>query len=148
MSNIDSAKQILGKEGATLVIVKEGRVLFTSDSSGIRGLLQAVEKKGKEMVGSSVADKVVGRAAALLLAYSEVNEVYAFVISKEGLKVLTENRIKVEYQNMVKTILDRTGKSICPFEKFSSKIFTLDTAYEQLKTFAEEFWRTNRFLVD
>jgi len=141
MSDIDKAKQILGREGATLAIVKEGQVLFMSDSSGIRGLLQAIEKIGKEMAGSSAADKVVGRAAALLLAYSKVKEVYASVISKGGLKVLKEDGIKVVFQNMVQIILDRTGKSVCPFEKFSSQIGLSDKTYEQLKEFAEDFWK-------
>jgi hypothetical protein len=142
MRDVEVAKEILGNKGVTLVIVKEGKVLFESDSSGIRGLLQAIEKLKKEMFGSSVADRVVGRAAALLLAYSHVNEVYAFVLSREGLKVLEENRIKVEYLNLVQAVLDRTGKNICPFEKFSSEIKSLDKAYEQLKDFAEKFWKS------
>jgi hypothetical protein len=71
-----------------------------------------------------------------------VNEVYAFVLSREGLKVLEENRIKVEYLNLVQAVLDRTGKNICPFEKFSSEIKSLDKAYEQLKDFAEKFWKS------
>ena len=140
MQDIEMAKEVLGSKEATLVIVKEKRVLFESDSSGIRGLLQAIEKLGKEMAGSSVADKVVGRAAALLLAHSSVSEVYASVLSREGLKVLEENHIKVEHKNLVQIIFDQTGKNICPFEKFSSEIKSLDTAYEQLKNFAKEFW--------
>ncbi len=146
MRDIETAKSILSDKGATLAIVKEGRVLFESDSSGIRGLLQAIEKLGKEMAGSSVADKVVGRAAALLLAHSSVREVYASVLSREGLKVLEENHIKIEHENLVQIILDQTGKKICPFEKFSSEIKSLDAAYEQLKNFAKEFWGKNRIL--
>jgi hypothetical protein len=142
MRDVEVAEGILGNKGVTLAIVKEGKILFESDSSGIRGLLQAIEKLKKEMFGSSVADRVVGRAAALLLAYSHVNEVYAFVLSREGLKVLEENRIKVEYLNLVQAVLDRTGKNICPFEKFSSEIKSLDKAYEQLKDFAEKFWKS------
>jgi hypothetical protein len=142
MQDIEVAKEILSNKGVTLVIVKEGRILFKSDSSGIRGLLQAIEKLKKEMCGSSVADRVVGRAAALLLAYSHVNEVYASVLSREGLKVLEENHTKVEYLNLVQTVLDRTGKNICPFEKFSSEIKSLDKAYEQLKDFAEKLLKS------
>jgi len=145
MQDVRMAREIFDNEKAALVIVKEGRVLFKSDSSGIRGLLQAIGKLGEEMAGSSVADKVVGRAAALLLAYSSVREVYASVLSREGMKVLKENRIKIEHQTLVQTILNQTGKDTCPFEKFSSQITSLDTAYEQLKNFAEEFWRTKEF---
>jgi hypothetical protein len=142
MRDVELAKEILGNKGITLVIVKEGKILFKSDLSGICGLLQAIEKLKKEMYGSSVADKIVGRAAALLLGYSHVNEVYAPVLSKEGLKVLEENQIRIEYLNLVQTVLDRTGKNICPFEKFSSEIKSLDKAHKQLKDFAEKFWKS------
>ena len=144
MRDIEMAKKILGNKGVSLVIVKEGQILFESDSSGIRGLLQSIEKLKIEMYGSSVADRIVGRAAALLLAYSRVNEIYAFVLSRGGLEVLEENRIKVECQNLVQIIRDQTGKNICPFEKFSSEIKSLDKAFEQLKDFAEKFWKSKQ----
>jgi hypothetical protein len=142
MRDVKLAKELLGSKGVSLVIVKGGQTLFESSLSGIYGLLQAIEKLKKKMYGSSVADRVVGRAAALLLAYSRVNEVYAPILSREGLKVLEENRIKVEYLNLVQKILDKMGKKICPFERFSSEIKSPDQAYERLKEFAENFKNT------
>jgi hypothetical protein len=137
MRDVELAKELLSNKSVSLVIVKEGQILFKSGSSGIYGLLQAIEKLKKEVCGSSVADRVVGRAAALLLAYSQVNEVYSVILSREGLVVLEKNGIKVECLNLVQKILDRTGKNICPFEKFSSEITSPNEAYEQLKNFAE-----------
>jgi hypothetical protein len=139
MRDVELAKELLSSKGTSLVIVKEGKTLFESGSSGIYGLLQAIEKLKKKMSGSSVADRVVGRAAALLLAYSHVNEVYAPILSKEGQKVLEENGIKVEYLNLVQKILDQMGKNICPFERFSSEIMSPNEAYKQLRNFAENF---------
>jgi len=143
MRDVELAKELLSSKGASLVIVKGGKTLLESGSSGIYGLLQAIEKLKKKMSGSSVADRVVGRAAALLLAYSHVNEVYAPVLSKEGQNVLKQNNIKVEHHILVQKILDRTGKKICPFERFSSKIKSPVQAYEQLKEFAENLKNTN-----
>jgi hypothetical protein len=137
MRDVELAKELLGNKSVSLVIVRGGQTLFESGSSGIYGLLQAIEKLKKEMYGSSVADRVVGRAAALLLAYSHVNEVYAVILSREGLGVLQKNGIKVEYLDLVQKILDRMRKSICPFEKFSSEIKSPNQAYELLKDFAE-----------
>jgi len=144
MRDVELAKELLDNKGASLVIVKEGQLLFESAKTGIYGLLQAIEKLKNEIFGSSVADRVVGRAAALLLAYSHVNEVYAPILSMEGQKVLEENNIKVEHLNLVQKILDRTGKNICPFEKFSYNIKSPDQAYEQLKEFAQKFKNTEK----
>lgn len=143
MRDIDLAKKILSGKEVSLVITKEGKVIFKSCETGIFGLLKAIEKLGNQMRGSSVADKVVGRAAALLLAYSHTKEVYASILSIEGKKVLETNNIKVENQTLVKEILNRTGKDICPFEKFSFNINSLDQAYEQLKVFAEDILSKN-----
>jgi hypothetical protein len=137
MRDLELAKQLLNSKKTSLVIIKEGKTLFESNLSGIYGLLQAIEKLKKKMSGSSVADRVVGRAAALLLAYSHVNEVYAPILSKEGQKALEENKIKVEYLNLVDKILDRMGKNICPFENFSSQITSVNGSYEKLKNFAD-----------
>ena len=123
----------------SLVIVKDRKTLFQSNSSGIAGLIQVIDLLGQDLQGASAADKVVGRAAALLLAQFGASKVYAHTLSKEGLKVLRENDIFIEYDGLVPKILDRTGKDICPFESFSLTIRSRDEAYEKLKSCLESF---------
>jgi hypothetical protein len=137
MSDIEIAKQFLKKKRLSLVVVKDGTTIFHSRSSGISGLLEAVERLRNDLNGSSVADRVVGRAAALLLASSQVGIVYALTLSVEGLKVLEENGIPLQYEKLVPKILDKSGRDICPFERFSMTISSLSEAYEKLKNFAE-----------
>ena len=141
MRDLGTAKEILKKRDLSLVIVKEDEILFESRSSGIKGLLQAIDKFEEGLDGSSVADRVVGRAAALLLAYSRVKEVYAATLSDGGLEVLKENSVRVEHDNLVPKILDRKGENICPFEKFSLTITSVEEAYRQLRAFAENLQR-------
>ena len=141
MRDLELAKGILKRKDLSLVIVKQGEPLYESSSSGINGLLQAIEKLRNSLYDSSVADKVVGRAAALLLMYSHVKEVYAATLSNEGLKVLSEHDLPVEHEGLVPKILDREGKNICPFEQFSLTINSIDEAYEQLKAFTENLRR-------
>ena len=71
------------------------------------------------MRGAVVYDKVVGRAAALLLAYGKVKKVLTPLISRGGLLVLKRGGIKVEYKKMVKNILNSAGDDLCPMEKLS-----------------------------
>ncbi len=137
MNDLETAKEFLKKKHLSLVIVKDGTTIFHSRSSGISGLLEAVEILRNDLNGSSVADRVVGRAAGLLLASSRVGVVYALTLSVEGLKVLEENKVPLQYEMLVPKILDKSGRDICPFERFSMTIGSLSEAYEKLKNFAE-----------
>ena len=97
MTDLEKAKGILKGKNQALVIVKDGRTIFQSASSGINSLLQAVDKLGGQLSGASVADRVVGKAAALLLAFSRVACVYAATLSRKGLRTLRRHEISVEY---------------------------------------------------
>jgi len=137
MQDLRLAKLRLKEGNLTLVIVKEGRVIFETESQGVSGFLQAIEKLGKELVASSVADKIVGAAAAMLCAYSEVASVFAVTISEEGIKVLEGNDIFYQFENRVPNILNYGRTDVCPFEKLAIGSGDPKEAYVKLKSFAE-----------
>jgi hypothetical protein len=137
MQELKLAKLRLKERKLTLVIVKEGKVVFETKSQGVGGFLQAIEKLGKELVASSVADKIVGAAAAMLCAYSEVSSVFAVTISEEGIKMLEGNSIFYQFENRVPNILNRDRTDICPFEKLAASSRNPKEAYVKLKSFAE-----------
>ena len=137
MRDLEKAKRILKERNQSLVIVKEGRIIFCLDSSGIDGILQAIEKKREDLCGASIADKVVGKAAALLFAYSHVARVYASILSRRGLKTLREHKIPVEYDLVVPEIMNKERTDTCPFEKFVSEIESPSHAFEELKAYVE-----------
>ena len=85
------------------------------------------------MAGSSVADRIVGRAAALLLVYSSVVAVFAVTASDGGIEVLKNNHIFHEFGIRVPRILDSKKVDICPFEKLVAKFSDPKEAYEELK---------------
>ncbi|MCS7119851.1 MAG: DUF1893 domain-containing protein [Nitrososphaerota archaeon] len=137
MNDIEIAKKILVKDNLSLAIVKKGEIIFRSDATGIVGLLTAIERLGEKMHKSSVADRIVGKAAALLLAGSHVDFVYAEIMSNEGLKVLKENNVNLQYGRLVPFILNKHKNDICPYEKFSSLLSSPDEAFEMLRKFAD-----------
>lgn len=139
MEDLELAKRILEDERFALVVVKEKRILFKTRSPGISGLLQAIEELGERLHKSSIADRVVGRAAALLCAYSEIETVFAAILSTEGLKTLQENGIKFEFERLVPRILDRDKRDTCQFEIFSLTIKSPKEAYRKLREFSEVY---------
>ena len=135
MLDLALAKRRLKGKNLTLSIVKGGRVLFETRSHGTVGLLQAIEKLGKELIESSVADKIVGRAAALLCVYSGVVSVFAVTISEEGRKVLKDNHVFYQFENWVPNILNYKRTDLCPFEKLTADLTNPKEAYEKIKSF-------------
>ncbi len=134
MKDLKIAKHRLKQKNLDLVIAKNGRIIFENGSQGIRGLLHAIEKLGKELMGSSVADRIVGRAAAMLCAYSKAASVFAVTISEEGIKVLEDNKVFCRFENRVPNILNHEGTDICPFEKLVIGFTKPEEAYKKLKS--------------
>jgi len=133
MEDLNIAKDLLKKKNYTLVVVKNSRVMFETNSQGVRGLLTAIEKIGKELKGSSAADKIIGEAAAHLLAYSKVIEVFALTLSQGGKSILEKNNISQEHEDLVPHILNLNETDLCPFEKLVTGCSNPEEAYEKLK---------------
>ena len=113
-NELNSAHMLLEQNGYTCVI-KSGETVYTSFERGVRPLLQLLDD-GTDCVGFFAADKVVGKAAAFLYCLLRVRSVYASVISKPALQVLTEQGIDVVYGDLVDAIKNRAGTGFCPME--------------------------------
>jgi hypothetical protein len=132
-SDLRYAKHELHQNDLNLVIVKNGTIVFETRSPGIGGFLLAIENVGTELVDSSVADRIVGRAAAFLCTYAEIASVFAVTMSTEGLEVLRKNEIHYEYKQLVPHILNSAQTAICPFEELTSGLMDPKEAYLKLK---------------
>ena len=133
MQNLQAAKKRLLEKGITLSIFKDGEVIFESASRGISGFLEAIEKFGSKLEGSSVADRVVGKAIALLCVYAEVENVYAVTLSKEAKSVFEKHAVYHEWKNLVENILATNKTGICPFEKLAKETSDPKEAYRKIK---------------
>ena len=145
--DLELAKSKMLEEDLNLVIVKKGNVLFKTQKKGITGFLEAIEKLDKNLVAASVADKIVGVAAAMLCLYAGVASVFALTISEEGAKVLRDNNIVHRYQKTVPNILNHDKKEVCPFEKLAMTSGTPEEAYVKLKPCASQAMKKNEKTV-
>ena len=142
--DLELAKSHLFDEGSSLVIVKKGKVIFETKKQGITGFLEAIETFEENLVSSSIADKIVGVAAAMLCVYSGISSVFAITISESGMKLLKENNIQYEFSKKVKKILNRNKTNVCPFEKLAMNSINPENAYKNLKSFANQISKKSK----
>ena len=109
------AKALLASEGYTCVAVSDALTL-SSRHRGIRPLLDWIDE-GVCLRGFSAADRVVGRAAAILYHILSVDRLYAETLSKSALAYLSGTATEVSYGVLADTIRNRTNTGICPMEQ-------------------------------
>ncbi|MGD8505349.1 MAG: DUF1893 domain-containing protein [Candidatus Bathyarchaeota archaeon] len=137
-NDLNIARERLKRKNLALVIARKGEVIFETSSHGIGGLLRAIRELDKDMKNSSVADKIVGKAAALLCLHAEVLAVFAVTASEKGMQVLKEANVLYQFENGVPHVLNSVRSGICPFEKLVSNISDPKEAYEKLRLLAAE----------
>lgn len=133
MQNLEIAKQRLKENNLTLSIVKNGEIIFENSSHGISGFLEAIEKCGDKLEGASVADRITGKAIALLCVYSNVEAVYAVTLSRKAKTLLEEYKVYHESDELVENILNMSKTDTCPFEKLAEEISNPKDSYGKLK---------------
>jgi len=119
----------LNNTGNSLMIYRGGRLIFQSASKGIRPHLEAIETHGEALHGTFMVDKIVGRAAALLILYSEAAEAHAQVLSRPGKQVLDQQGLPTMYEELVDHIKMKDGSIYCPFERMVQDISDPAEAY-------------------
>lgn len=133
--DIDLARERLYRDRCALVIVKQGELLFASRERGIKPIYLAVTKLGEGLQGASLADRVIGKAAALFCVRAQVKNVYANLISTKAIGVLKEADIEVEYSDACPYILNRNQDGMCPVEKIAASTDDGDLLLERIGVF-------------
>lgn len=111
----------LGKPWS-FVLIKNEKIIYSSKAERLKPLIFCIKKHKKEMRGATVFDRVIGQAAAMLLAHAKVKEIWTPTISQDAKKYLEKNKIKIEFKKKIKNIMNRKGDDLCPMEKLSRKM--------------------------
>lgn len=115
-NRLRQAKEKLIGEGLSCVIMIDGNSPICSGAIGIKPLMQELRRDRQAFAGGVIADKVVGKAAALLAVLGGAEAVYGCVMSRTAVEVLTNHHIYYEYDSSVPFIENRTRTGKCPME--------------------------------
>lgn len=107
MKETEAAKNLLvGKKG-----------IYTSEKRGVAPIIEKIDTDPDFFKGASAADRVIGKAAAMLLEKYGVSEIYAKVTSKYAVAYLNDKKTVLTYDIKVNHIINRSGADMCPMEK-------------------------------
>ena len=142
-SDLELAKEELARPGVTFAVALGG-VVASSEERGVRPLLAFFDdtrsaakddarSAAKEdscpgtatehysgrgiLSGATCADKVVGKAPALLYVLLGVKHVYARVTTRDAVRILNGAGIKFDFDNCEDAIMNDEKTDTCPMEK-------------------------------
>lgn len=129
----EKAKSLLHEGGFTFALTN-GEKTFTSDKRGVAPVLMLLETDSRLLKGAYIADRVIGKAAALLLIYGGVNEIYADTVSSPAVEICKSHNIPLFYKDLVPLIKNRTGEGMCPME---ASVLFIDNPARAFEVIAE-----------
>lgn len=102
---------------------------------GVADLYELLATEPSFLHGASVADRVIGKGAALLLIKGCVSKVYAALISHKALHLLQDASIEVTFRQEVPFIKNREGNGLCPVEALTGDTDSPEDAYIRIGLF-------------
>lgn len=115
MKETEKARNLL-KGNVTFAAVGE-KGIYTSEKRGVAPILEKIDTDPGFFKGASAADRVIGKAAAMLLEKYGVSEIYAQVTSKYAVAYLENKSVKLTYEKKTDHIINRSGTDMCPMEE-------------------------------
>jgi len=135
MTDLLFARQILQAEKLGFALVRDGREIARGSASSTHELLAAVDRLGAQARGASLADKVVGKAVALIAAHAGIVEVDGGLMSRSAVPVLDAHRISWRADTMVPGIMNRRNDGLCPLEQLTQPFDEPAAAVAALRKF-------------
>ena len=118
---LESVIKLLHDEDYALVIEHQEQV-YPFEGRGIRPLYEVYRHQKALLNQSLVADKVSGKAHAMLCVAGGVKAVYADLMSADAIEIYQSNGIHYEYGQSVPHILNRDRSDLCPIEQLAGDL--------------------------
>ena len=123
-------------EGNYSCVIKN-KEISTFTQRGITDLYDLLNTDPAFLRGAQIADKVIGKAAAVGRVVGRVQEVYADIISEPALAVLHKANIRVECVQIVSRIWNRNRTGWCPLETLCYELESPEAMYPVIQNFVE-----------
>lgn len=118
-----------------LVVVKDNEIKYKSREDSVSSIVDLLDNNSELLKNSIVADKVIGRAVAMICDCGDVEFCYGSIISNGALDVFKRANIPYEAKKEVEYIKNKDNTDLCPIEKLTLKVDKSDVGIERIKEF-------------
>ena len=132
-SALEEARKRINSGQATCVLIRDGQIVDEASGPGVKPILHFLEDKPGSLDGAEVADKIVGKAAAMLLTLGKAKSVHGEIMSQSAHDYLISNNISPQHANLIQQINNRTNTGTCPLELTVTNIQNPQEAYTAIK---------------
>ncbi len=109
--------------------------IFTSHERGVKALLHLLDSDPDMLREASVADKVVGQAAAALMLLGGVRELHSRVITSAAIGMLRKGGVAVNFDVETPFVENRTRTGRCPLDTLCAALSTPDEMAAAIRKF-------------
>ena len=113
----EEAKSLISGEKASCVVIKSDEMVAVLDGRGVSPLLGLYNTEFEKLKGAFVVDRIIGKAAAMILVLGGVIKAYGEIMSVPAYNYLIKHGVDVSYGSCIDAITARDGRGICPIEK-------------------------------
>lgn len=136
-----SAVTLLREGRASSIVIQNDKIVKTELGRGISPILSLYEEG--VLSEAVVADKIVGKAAAMIFTLAGIKECYGETMSRKAYDWLQKKGVKVSYGTLVDEIINRAGTGQCPMEETVKNITDEKLALVLLKAKVKELRNVN-----
>ena len=137
-NDLELARQTLRADSLTFAIARAGAILRIGRREGISELLEAIDALCDSARGVSLADKVVGKAVAMVARAARMRAVYSPLASQAASDALAVEKIEFEYDRLVPLILNKRSDGPCPMEQLTLSIDDPSAVLAALREFVRK----------
>ena len=95
--------------------IREGMIIATETGRGVAPILNLYHQGS--LTGSFLVDKVVGKAAAMVMTRGRIAGCHAITVSRAALNWFQKQGVPITYDHLADYIVNRTGDGMCPMEQ-------------------------------
>lgn len=132
MADLEKIKAILKEKQASLVVAYEDGAIIDYYQERIIDLASILKENKNALRNSKIADKVVGKVAASVMAVAGIKELYANTLSKVAIPVLEKANIQYSYGKIVDYIQNKNKSDMCPMEKKYKEEMDIIKIYQEM----------------
>ncbi len=111
------AKNKIKDNEATFIIIKNNEIVYEDSGIGVSCIRRVINSNPTLLQDAIIVDKIIGKAACMLLIPYNVKAIHTLLISETAIKVLDEYKVNYAYETSAEYIINRTNDGMCPLEK-------------------------------